>query len=172
MAKPKNEVHKGEKAFELHKNIGKNEGLRRILLVKNIALLVDMYDEEYYKDILGDEEAEWVAYLAQLEIYYTRNQVYTYTKIYRHLTQHLKIEPERWLDLPITRLSECLLLLTKENVKEWFTKANVLTSKDWQIELKQAKGLISEEDEHEHDIVQYDICRICGSKTKHRHDSR
>ena len=57
MAKPKNEVHKGEKAFELHKNIGKNEGLRRILLVKNIALLVDMYDEEYYKDILGDEEA-------------------------------------------------------------------------------------------------------------------
>ena len=139
MNKSKSKVERGEKAFSLHKHIEKNENLRRILLVKNIADLVEMYDNKYYQDILGDEQGEWAGYLAQLEIYYTRNQVYTYTKVYRKLTQDLKIEPEQWLDLPITRLSECLSLLTKKNYKEWFTKASILTSKDWQIELKQEK---------------------------------
>ena len=160
------ESERGEKAFALHKNVEKNERNRRLLLVDNISLLTEILDNKYYQDILGDEEGEWAGYLAQLEIFYSRNQVYTYTKIYKELTQNLGVHPSKWLDVPITRLSECLSFLTKKNYKDWFSKATTLTGRDWQIEIREAKGLLTEDDEHKHDMVQYEICKLCGLKHK------
>lgn len=157
---------RGEKAFTLHKNIQTNERNRRLLLVENISLLIEMLDNKYYQDILGDEEGEWAGYLADLEIFYSRNQVYTYIKIYKELTQNLGVQPGKWLDIPITRLSECLPFLTKKNYEDWFSKASVLTGRDWQIEIRIAKGEITEEDEHKHDNIFYKICKLCGAKHK------
>jgi len=160
----KNNERLGKKAFSCHRSIEQNEKLRRILLIKNITSLVDMLDKEYYKVILGDEQAEWAGYLAQLEIFYSRNQVHTYTKIYKYLTQNLNIDPEKWFEVPITRLSECLPFVNKKNYRSWFDKANILTGQDWQIEIRKEKGLITEEDEHKCDMVEYEQCRICGVK--------
>lgn len=159
-------INRGEKAFTLHKNIEENEKKRRLLLVDNISLLTEMLDNKYYKDFLGNEQSEWVEYLAQLEVFYSRNQIHTYTKIYKKLTQELGVDASKWLYTPITRLSECLSILTKDNYEEWLSKANVLISKDWQIELKEAKGQITEDDKHECNMVQYEVCKICGVKHK------
>jgi hypothetical protein len=153
-----------ENAFKLHSDIVKNEHLRRALLVDNIRMLHEVFDKKYYKDILGNKEGQWAGYLADLEIFYSRNEVYKYIKIYKYLTQKLNVEPSKWLEIPLTRLSQCLSHLTQDNYEEWFTKANVLTPKDWKIETRKAKGFITEDDEHEHIMEQFEVCKVCGAK--------
>lgn len=163
---------RAEEAFSTHRQIEANEKMRRQLLVDNAALLVDMLDKEYYKDILGDEDAPWAGYLGQLEVYYSRFQVDAYVRVYKKLTLKLGIPSKVWADIPITRLADCLKLVDETNYEDWFTNALILTAKDWNIKVREAKGLVTEETEgHEHDMIEYDICKQCGLKQKHRHDS-
>ena len=158
---------RGKKAWEIDERIKNNEKARRMLLAKNAELLDTIYEEKLYKELLGFEDGEWAGYLADLEIFYTRNQINTYRRLYRKLTLELDIAPEVWVDVPITRLSDCLPVLTKSNYGDWFTSALSLTSRDWNIELRKFKGLDTEEDEiHTHDNQIFEICRTCGKKHK------
>lgn len=163
---------RAEAAFSTHRQIEANEKLRRQLLVDNASLLVDMLDKDYYKDILGDETAPWSGYLGQIEIYYSRYQIDSYVRVYKKLVGKLGIPAKAWMDIPITRLTDCLKLIDATNYEDWFSNALVLTSKDWTIKVRDAKGLVTEETEgHEHNMEQYEICTQCGLKQKHRHDS-
>jgi ABC-type nickel/cobalt efflux system permease component RcnA len=64
-------------------------------------------------------------------------------------------------------LYDILPVLTKQNYAEWLAAAVSLTGRDWNIEIRKAKGQINEEDEtHTHDDVLYEICRTCGRRHK------
>lgn len=158
----------GEAAFDLHEMIRKNEKNRRILLAQNAALLSEMLEKKLYKVYLGDAEAEWGAYLGELEIFYSRNEINTYIRLYKKLTQELEVPADIWVEVPITRISDAIPVLTKENYSQWLAAAVSLTSRDWRIELARAKGKPSEDDGHHHHDSIHKICSICGRKSKVR----
>jgi hypothetical protein len=161
---------RGEQAFELDQKIKTNELQRRTLLAENARLLSTVFDKKLYKEILGFEDGEWAGYLSDVEVFYSRNEVNSYIRVYKKLTGELGLDPENWVQFPITRLADVLPILTAENAEDWFSKIGVLTSRDWAIELGKAKGKITEEDEHKHQMIDYRICKVCGKKEKHHHD--
>jgi hypothetical protein len=171
------EEERGDKAFLIHTAIVNNEKLRRELIAQNAKFLHDMQEDNLYKAILGDGvEGEWAGYLADLSLYYTRSKVFALTTLYKRLTVKLGIKEDVWAHVPLTRLMDALPVITAENWQTWFEKALVLTTKDWNIELRQAKGLPTEEDEaHEHNMDTYQICKTCGKREKihvpHDHDA-
>lgn len=158
------EQERGQKAFDLHNLIVNNEEARRKLLAKNAVLLAEMFEKEYYKDFLGDKNAEWAGYLGQIQLFYSRNQVYNYLRVYNKLTKGLDIDPEVWVEVPITRLMDVLPIIDARNYEDWFVKGLTLTTEDWNIETRKAKGLLTQEDEEEHDDRVFKICRRCGRK--------
>lgn len=159
-------------AFEIHQKIQENEKYRRLLLAKNTELLNEVFEKEYFKDLLGDDEAEWAGYLGEMELFYSRNQIHTYTRIYRKLTLELGVPADIWVEAPISRLYDILPVLTKQNYDEWLAAAVSLTGRDWNIEVRKAKGLINEEtDKHVHEDVLYEICRTCGRRHKVNHEA-
>lgn len=160
----------GNKAFELHKKITQNEAQRRELFTRNLLNLAEMHNKGLYKAYLGDEEAEWSGYLSEIEVFYTRNQVKDYLRIHKKFVEELGLSTDSFIHIPKGRLIDLIPIVTADNFQEWYYKAVVLTTKDWKIEIRKAKGVISEEDEHEHDYKTYDICRICGEKHVKRNE--
>lgn len=165
-------AQRGDEAFALHAKIVANEKARRELMAENAKNLNEMYEKGLYQDMLADGTGEWAGYLSDLEIYYTRSKVHSLTTCYKRLTVKLGVHQDIWAQVPITRLMDMLPIVTAENYQDWFSKALVLTTRDWNIEVRAAKGFITEEDEHEHDMVSYDQCKKCGRKEKHTHDSK
>lgn len=159
----------GQDAYDKHSKIIENEKLRRDLMAENAKLLDEMREGEYYKDILGDPDGQWAGYLADLEVFYTRSKVHQLTTCYKRLTLKLGIPEGVWAQVPLSRLMDALPVIDGANYVDWFTKALTLTTRDWNIELRKAKNLTTEEDDHEHDDVNYDICKRCGRKTPHIH---
>ncbi len=157
---------RGKEAFGLHKLITEAEGVRRNLYGKIMYGLAEMYEKGLYKEFLGDENAEWAGYLSEVEIFFSRNQVKDFIRIYNKFTRELKFEPTSYIDLPKARLIDILPIVDTNNLGEWLSKASVLTSRDWKIEVRQAKGLLTEEEEHKCEMVDYEICTICGKKHK------
>lgn len=165
-----NDEQRGKIAFEIHTRIKDRENQRRLLLAENAKDLNTMLVQKYYKDILGAEDGEWAGYLSDIQVFYTRNQVDVMTRIYKKLSVKLNIPQEVWIEVPLGRLVDILPIVTTENYVKWFSKALVLTTRDWNIELRTAKGLTNEEDEHEHKFIQYETCSTCGKKQKIRHN--
>ena len=65
-----------EKAFKIHQDIIEREKQRRKLFGLNAIDLVQMFDKNFYKSILGEGvEAKWAGYLADIEIYYSRSKI-------------------------------------------------------------------------------------------------
>lgn len=159
---------RGEEAYNLHRKIAQIEQKRRELYQQNLLNLAKMYHKGYYKDYLGDQSAPWSAYLAEIEVYYTRNQVRDFLRIYKKYIEDLQLKPEIFIDIPRGRLIDMIPVLNYSNYIDWLTRARTLTTRDWKIELRKTKGLPTPEDEHEHSFKTYDICSICGEK-KSRH---
>jgi len=157
----------GEIAFKLHKELLANEEARRQLLIANTRILTRLKEEHLYRDILGDENAPWAGYLGLVDVCYSRSEVHDMLRIYKKFEQELHIPINSYIDIPKSRLVGLIPIINNENYEEWFSKARTLLSKDWKIELRQAKGLITEEDEHQHEYEEYEICSICGQK-QHR----
>lgn len=156
--------HTGEHAFKLHESIVQNGRIRRGLLYTVAADLKEMKDSGLYKSILGDDKADFKAYLSQIEVYYSRAKIHTLLRIFTRFTEVLNVYPIEYDDIPQSRLIDILPIVTKENYKEWLSKARVLLSKDWKIEVRTAKGQMTEEDDHTHDFETYERCKICGGK--------
>lgn len=163
---------RGQEAFDLHTTIVSNEKERRILMAKNAKLLNQMRETGLYQDFLGDTEGEWAGYLSEIEVYYTRSKIHALTTAYKRLTEKLGIHEDIWAQVPLTRIMDMLPIVTEENYPDWFSKALTLTTLDWNIEIRREKKLVTEEDEHEHSMTTYDICRKCGKKEKHHHDTK
>lgn len=165
---------RAKEAWELHQEIIAGENMRRKLMGQNAVKLAKLYKDKLYKELLGDENGEWAGYLANTQIFYTRNQVDTYIRLYNKLTVKLDIHPDIWVEVPLTRLCDILPVITLENYEYWFIQANVLTAKDWHIVMNQAKGNLTEEEHQDHEYSYYKICKQCGQKllvdSKHIHD--
>lgn len=161
-----NEEQAAEYADKLHREIITAESFRRQMLYKVASHLEELRDSHLYQSLLGDKTAKFSAYLSQIEIYYSRAKVHALLRIFTRLTSVLGLESESYSDIPQSRLIDILPIVTKENYEDWFSKARTLLSRDWKIEVRQAKGKITEEDEHEHDYEKYEICSVCGQKHK------
>lgn len=159
---------RGKQAFELHKIISEAEIERRHLYAKIMYNLAEMHEKGLYKEFLGDESAEWAGYLAEIEVYFTRNQVKDFLRIHKRYTKEMGFAVLTYIEVPRSRLIDILPFVDSFHFLEWVEKAKVLTSKDWKIEVRQAKGLLTEEEEHECDMVGYEICSLCGKKHKKR----
>ena len=156
----------GEKAFNIHSQISGNETQRRILLSKNISLLKAIKKDNLFKVILGDQDAEFTAYLGQVETMYSRNEVYNYIRIHDKFVDDLKMSFIDICDIPLSRLIELIPVVEEGNVSNLLEQARVLTSQDFRDVVRQIKGLPISDDGHQHKMVQYEICAECGVKHK------
>lgn len=160
----KEERH-GEEAFALHQEIVSNEQKRRALLIKNISNLSELYLMQGYKDILGDENAGWDAYLGQLDVYYTRGEVARRLKVKDKLIDEYGLSFDELLDLPETRIGDiAYLAASPDEAREMLQLAKVLTSSEWKDEIHRRTGKHTREDGHAHDMKKYEICKVCGMK--------
>ncbi len=159
----------GVDGFNLHQRIKDNEQQRRTLLADNAYFLSLMKDRELYKAVLGDEKADWNAYLGQVEVMYSRNDVRKMMQIYSKFVVELEQSYSDICDIPKSRLLVLIPIVTKETLEEWLSKARELTNLDFRDEVRIAKGLKPSE-ECEHTFKEYEICSTCGFK--HKQDGR
>ena len=158
---------KGELAFESNKKVTENEKKRRELFADNIDLLEKIQTEELYKDILGDQEAEWIAYLSQLDVYYTRSEISKWLRVKYKISQGFGFDFRTLLDIPITRLDKIASLAKdKTDAEGLIAKARVYTTKQWRDEVNIRTGKATSDDGHEHQYVNFEICTECGNKHK------
>lgn len=159
---------KGNEAHEIHERVAKNELIRRQLFAENGMLLGKMYHDKLYKAHLGDKDAPWSAYLAEISVYYSRNETKSFLRIYRKYIIGLGLDWDTFSDIPTNRLLDMIPVLDPGvDIDLWFDSARTLTPKDWKIEIRKAKGLETEDDEdHECKMVDYEICSVCGKKHK------
>jgi hypothetical protein len=153
----------GELAFQYHTKIQENELKRRELLAENAKLLSKMKGG-LYKSILGDEKAEWSGYLGQIEVMYSRNDVYNMIRIYDKFCKDLGVNYKEIADIPKSRLLELIPVISSlGQLQEWIDKARVLSNSDFRDEVRVAKGLVSM-DSCQHKFKEYEICSQCGLK--------
>lgn len=159
-----NEVD-GTIANELHQKVAQNEEMRRALLMENMQMLSQLKTKNLYRAILGDERAPWSAYLGQLEVFYSRNEVNNYIRIYDKFINELGVDKNRIYKITRSRLFDLIPIINRENVDELLSMAEVLLSQDWVNEMRIRRGKTSI-DECPHSFVEYEICQECGSKHK------
>lgn len=160
---------KAEQTFDIHTAISRNEKERRLLMYVNAKLLSHMERTKEYQTILGDPNGTWKQYLAQIEVFYPRSTVHKMIRVYRKLTESLKLSENAYDDIPLSRLFQILPVIEATNADEWLEKARTLITSDWTIEVRAAKGLTTIEDEHEHDFKTIKVCEVCGAK-EHEHE--
>lgn len=160
----------GTKAWELHQSIQKNELERRRLLLENMSLIHDIHSNGLYKVILGDDNAQWSAYLGQHEVFYTRSKVYTLDKIYQKFIKQLKLDPSQISEIPLTKLSALLPIVDDQNVLYWIAQAEALTSQDFNDELRKSQGKISYLECPHSNTKLYTICSSCGFRHQGNHE--
>jgi len=159
-----NTENQGQKAFQLHANVIKNEQMRRVLLLESMAFIHELHNTGMYKSVLGDENAPWSAYLSQFEVFYSASKVYMFDKIYGKFIKELNLDPIIISQIPLSKLSALVKIVTKENVFEWLNKAESLTSHDFEDEIRKAHGKVSYlECPHSNERA-YMICQSCGFK--------
>lgn len=157
---------RGELGFQLNRLIIDNEIQRRKLLADSVKYLYRMFKEKLYKEVLGDDEAEWSGFLAQVEVYYKRSSVYNLLELFEFFTEKNGIDLEKVIDVPVSRLMDIKRIgkdLEKVRIYEWIDKARVLIPSDWKMEIREFQGLSVGED-CKHIEVPYLICKICGYK--------
>jgi hypothetical protein len=163
----KTKEEKGAVAFDLQRRIISNERARRHILAENAQLLTELKDKGLYKVLMDKDNGTWAGFLADPEILYSRNEIHSMVKLYNTYTKKLGLKPEDYFDLPHSRLLDIVPVVTLETWEDWYSKIQTLTARDWRMEVREAKGLITEETEdHEHNYQDYKICKDCGAKHK------
>lgn len=160
-----NEIEKADRGHSLNESIVRNELKRRELLVENIDALSEILDTQLYKVILGDENADWSGYLAQLDVFYTRAEVNRFIKIKRKLQGEFGFNLKDLLDIPVTRLEDVASFAqSKEAAEKLLDIARVATSQDWKEEISSVRGkpIVTRDDGHTHEFQK--VCKICGEK--------
>jgi argininosuccinate lyase len=125
-----------------------------------------MYDENLYPAILGEgKDQKWSGYLGQIEVFYTRSQVERWRKIITKLVGEFKMNPDRLLEAPETRLANIAdVAKTPEEAEVMFKQALVVPARDWKLIMCEKQGKESLEDCGHSDFKTYKICARCGFK--------
>lgn len=155
----------GQRAFELHKQIADNELERRRLLLVNMQFVNELHSSGLYKAVLGDEKAPWSAYLGQHEVFYSREKVWQYDRIWEVFVKGLRAKPEDIVDIPTSKLIALIPLINKGNLEKWLDEARALTTQDFNDEIRVAQGKVSYVD-CKHRFEKYEICRDCNFRHK------
>lgn len=154
-----------EKAFELHKSIIENEQKSRLLFMENVSRFAELYQTQGFKDILGDEAAEWRSYLAQLEIYRNRSDINRWLKIKTALVDQYLIELDELLTAPATRIGDIAYIAkSSEEARELLSFANTYSPAQWKEEVHRRTGKHTRDDGHPHDMKKFAACKFCGLK--------
>jgi hypothetical protein len=162
----------GERAFSKHQNIKDREQERRKLLAQNMIALVEMFETQEYRAVMGDDEASWSAYLSEIEVFYARGKVEKWRKIYKVLVEGCGIDLSELQILPESRLESLSKILTPEmDLKEWLNKAEILAPQDWKDEVAPFIG--KPDSEHcQHNLETFEICSVCGLKHRINEEHR
>lgn len=158
------EQRRGEEAFEIFKKLKENEFQARNFLAENAKYYAEIFDRQLFKDLLGSEDAEWSGFLAQVEVFHTRNEIKSLIDTYKKFTE-LGIDYKTICDIPIMRRVDLMKIVNKDNLEEWLSKARILIPQDWKKEIREFLGKPIE-DNCSHDYQNYEICKICGERHK------
>ena len=144
----------GQNYFNLKQRIIEREKDRRTLFIENLPDLSLMFDSNLYKT----EFEDWAGFLGEIEIFYSRNEVDTWRRIYDRFKE-LEISPEDYVDVPISRLDQIRQFAEdKEIAIDLLDKAKVLTSRDWKDEIAEKQGRpVSANCSHDYKL--YEICK-------------
>lgn len=154
-----------DKAFDVHKMICEIELQRRELLAKNIRLLTEMFDKQYYKAILGEPPTpRWAGYLGMIEIYYSRGEVERWRKIYHVFVEDFQMKFETFIEIPVSRLEQIAQFAkNKEDAEKLISLAAHNNPQEWRDTLLIHEGKPDHYDcEHTNKIFQE--CTKCGNK--------
>ena len=154
-----------QEAFDRHNEIKKRESMRRQLLALNIEDISKMYETQGYRVILGDDPTPpWTAYLAEVELFYSRAQVERWRRIYQKFVKEFELTLDKFFDVPETRLEDMSKVVkNKSEIDEWLNRALTATSLDWRNFIAEAMGKVTTE-ECEHKFKIFEICNTCGTK--------
>lgn len=157
----------GEEAFALHQEILEMEKASRAVTLKIMEALIQMQESKGFKAVLGDQEAEWSAYLADVGVFYSRSRVRRWKRIF-DLCNLFDLNKEMIFMTPESRLEQVALLTpkilnTEKKVKEALSYAAILLPRDWKNELAKYRGLPTPDD-CKHSFKEYEVCTDCGEK--------
>jgi len=157
----------GEEAFNLHQEILEMEKASRAVTLKIMEALIQMQETKGFKAVLGDQEAEWHAYLADVGVFYSRSRVRRWKRIFE-LCKAFDLNKEMVFTIPESRLEQVALLApkvldTEKKVKEALSYAAIHLPKDWKNELLKYKGQPTMDD-CKHEFKEYEVCSTCGEK--------
>jgi hypothetical protein len=162
----------GERAFARHQKIADRELERRALFLENVRDLVEMFESEDFKAILGfDPPPTWAGYLGQIEVFYSRAQVERWRKVWTFCKTN-NIDLLDVVEAPESRIEDISRIkgLNREEYAELITKAKLLTSRDWKDTIAPFLGKVTtDECMHPHPKV-YIECTTCGNRTKQEVD--
>lgn len=158
---------RGEEGWNIDQRVKARELQRRKLFAENVKDIHEILSKQLYKDILGDETAEWTAYLGELEVYYPRNTIYPLMKIYEKFELEFEKPFADVCHIPKQRLLDIgRIIKSKDDLPDWLNKAETLLARDWRDEIRQYQGLPSTLDCNHDKMQLYEICKSCG--VKHR----
>ena len=160
------EERRGERAFEAWKKLTENIANIRKFTIENAKLFTEIYDNQWQKDILGDEEASWVAFLAQPEVFYTRSEINRFMILHKTLSVEWGFVLEDLLDIPITKLENIARYCkSSSEAQHYLDLARTFSSADWKEEMNKLVGKPSAVDcNHVGLIKKYAVCSKCGNK--------
>ncbi len=157
---------KGKEAFKIHNSIVDNERMRRALLAVNAELLQEMLGKGLYKIYLGDMSAEPAAYLSQIEVFYSRNQISRLRAAYRLFRERFGMDLATVFDIPDSRLYDVIKVAKEENIDELLGFARHMLPRDWRNHIRSLKKLPTTENCNHHRFTDYAICIDCGDKIR------
>lgn len=160
------EERDGAKAFFNNKRIVELENQRRLLLLQMGEILTEIKEGQQWRDVLGDENAPWSAYLGQIELFLTRHRTKGVMDIYKLLHKKLGIPLQELAEYPINRLIEILKYHEgEEQLRTMMDIAKVALPQDWRDTLLEMRGKPTSET-CTHDFDEYEICSHCGTRHK------
>lgn len=155
----------GELGFKLMEDLKKTITLQRMGFLAMIENLETIFDKQLYKDILGDEEASWVALLGQVEVYIPRSVVIQHIRAKKRLKE-LGFEYRNMHQVPAERILRIAREAKDEkHAEELYGMAKTLLNREWNDEMNKLKGRPSIDDGHEHKLKTYKQCEVCGMKS-------
>jgi hypothetical protein len=161
------EERRGEQAFAAHERIRAFYALIRQTNIEIFKELQNVYTNQWYKDILGDEQGTWRAYLNLKEINSTKAEVDKAFRVMTRLVGQFEMDPVKLLDVQITRLDDIVRFAKdKDDAQQLLNKAEALDANDWQTERNQLLGRPVFDDGHQHEDEDFHICKLCHRKKK------
>lgn len=159
------EERRGSEAFEAWKKLTDNISNRRKIDVENAKLFTEIFDNQWQKDILGDEEATWLAFLAQPEVFYTRSEVNRFMILHKRLAVEWGFILEDFFDINVTKLENIAKYCkSSSEATHYLELARTLSSSDWKEEMNKLTGKPSMAECKHQDTKTLTVCGVCGHK--------